>query len=102
MADLESIQVAFADSDYQYTLHALQRTTERQISRQEIEQTVKRAEVIEDYPDDKYGPSCLLYGNTDDGRTLHIQVSLPPKVKIITVYEPEPDEWENNRVRKVK
>ena len=28
-------------------------------------------EVIEDYPDDKYGPSCLLLGFTSTGRPLH-------------------------------
>jgi len=100
MVDLELIQEAIAQGNYQYSLHALQRTTERQISRTEIEQAISRAEVIEDYPQDKYGPSCLLYGDRDGGRVLHLQVSLPPLVKIITVYEPDPNEWENNRIRK--
>jgi hypothetical protein len=98
--DLELIQKAIASGNYQYSLHAVQRTTERHISRSEIERAISRAEIIEDYPQDKYGPSCLLYGDTDNGRALHIQVSLPPLVKIITVYEPDPKEWENNRVRK--
>lgn len=98
-ADLESLKQAFKDGNYQYTAHAVQRTTVRQISRPEIEHAVAHAEVIEDYPDDKYGPSCLLYGDTEQGRPLHIQVSYPI-VKIITAYEPDPNEWENNRVRK--
>ena len=47
--------------------------------------------IIEDYPDDKYGPSCLLLGHTEAGRPLHIQCSYPsrPLIKIITLYEPD-------------
>jgi len=60
-----------------------------------------RGVVIEDYPDDKYGPSCLILGQTDEGRVLHIHVSYPPGVKIITVYVPRFDDWDEDfRVRK--
>jgi hypothetical protein len=52
--------------------------------------------VIEDYPDDKYGPSCLILGKTKAERILHIQVSYPPSVKVITLYEPSADEWESD------
>ncbi len=101
MADLQSIQQAIAEGQYQYTAHALARTTERRISRAEIEQAVAAAEIIEEYPDDKYGPSCLLYGITEAGRVLHILVTLPPSpVKIITAYEPDSDEWDDFRARR--
>jgi len=30
---------------------------------------------IEDYPTDKYYPSCLLLGFTDNARPLHLHVS---------------------------
>ena len=48
-----------------------------------------------EYPDDKYGPSLLLLGITESGRPLHAQVSAAdtPLVRIITLYEPNPDEW---------
>jgi hypothetical protein len=61
-----------------------------------------RAEIIEDYPDDKYGPSCLILGFTRGGRPLHIQCSYPsrPLLKIITLYEPDPDLWDGFRRRK--
>jgi hypothetical protein len=33
----------------------------------EIEDAIgSRAEIIEDYPDDKYGPSCLILGFTEE------------------------------------
>lgn len=99
-ADLEAVQKAVAQGNYRYTAHALQRTTVRHISRGEIEQAMAKAELIESYPDDKYGPSILIYGETEEQRKLHIQLSLPPSVKIITAYEPDPNQWDNYRVRK--
>lgn len=101
MMDLVAIQKAVSDGDYQYTLHAVQRTTERHISRLELEEGIAKAEIIEEYPQDKYGPSCLLFGETNSGRILHIQLSLPPSVKVITAYEPDSDEWIDSKVRKV-
>jgi len=60
------------------------------------------AEIIEDYPDDKYGPSCLILGFTRRGRPLHVQCSYPsrPLVKIVTLYEPDDDLWTDFRRRK--
>lgn len=101
MPDLEAIQQAVAEGKYQYSIHALLRSNIRQISRAEIEEAISCAEIIEDYPTDKYGPSCLLYGDTESGRPLHVQITCDPlSVKIITVYVPDPSEWDNNRTRK--
>ena len=72
----------------------------RSIDRVEIEETVLAGEIIEEYPDDKYSPSCLIYGKTDNGRDLHVQLSLPPLVVIITVYDPDPEEWINGKIRR--
>ena len=61
-----------------------------------------KAEVIEDYPGDKYSPSGLLPGFTAAGRPLHFQVSFAGSdaTKIITIYEPDPNEWIENRKRR--
>jgi hypothetical protein len=69
---------------------------------QEVREAVAVAVVIEDYPGDKYGPSCLLLGFTATSRPLHIQCSYPsrPLVKIITLYEPDPNQWIDLRTRK--
>ncbi len=58
--------------------------------------------MIEAYPGDKYGPSCLVLGFTTAGRPLHVQCSYPsrPLVKLITLYEPDPDLWEDGRFRR--
>ena len=74
----------------------------RFIGRSEIEEAVSSGEIIEEYPDDKYSPSCLVYGKTKAGRNLHVQLSFPPAVVVITVYSPEAGEWVNFRTRRKK
>ena len=51
------------------------RAVERNISEQEIRAAGATAEVIENYPDDKYSPSALLLGFTAAGRALRRQAS---------------------------
>lgn len=80
-------------SDYRFSDHVVKRLIQRNISRSEIEQAISNGMIIEEYPDDKYSPSCLIYGKTNHGRDLHIQLSLPPDIVIITTYEPDSDEW---------
>lgn len=74
----------------------------RHISVQELRETIAVGEVIEVYPEDKYGPSCLIFGMTSVGRPLHVQCSDPSRriVKIITLYEPDPDLWIGFKMRR--
>ena len=102
MALAEDIQTKVAAGQFEFSRHALDQTILRRISVQEIQQAVACAQVIEDYPHDKYGPSCLLLGFTSGGRPLHIQCSYPsrPLVKLITAYEPDPAQWAEFRTRR--
>ncbi|MSU59116.1 MAG: DUF4258 domain-containing protein [Pedosphaera sp.] len=80
----------------EYSLHATRQLIARNITPEEVAQSVLAGEVIEDYPQDKYGPSCLLLGRTLNQRVLHVQCTHPsrPLVKVITAYEPDPAEWD--------
>jgi hypothetical protein len=49
----------------------------RRIRVQEIREAIANGQIIEDYPDDKYGPSCLILGFTTAQRPIHIQCSYP-------------------------
>ncbi|MBN2031911.1 MAG: DUF4258 domain-containing protein [Deltaproteobacteria bacterium] len=40
----------------------MKRMIRRSIDRVEVEEAVLRGEIIEEYPDDKYSPSFLIYG----------------------------------------
>jgi Domain of unknown function (DUF4258) len=102
MKTLSQIQQQLAAGQFEFSHHAFRRVVEPNISEQEIREAGPKAEVVEDYPEDKYSPSALLLGFTAGGRPLHFQVSLgdAPLARIITIYEPEPNEWIDHRKRR--
>ena len=100
--EIEGIRVKISRGEYRFSDHGVKRMIKRSIDRVEIEDTVLVGEIIEEYPYDKYSPSCLIYGRTKSGRHLHVQLSLPPTVVIITAYDPDETEWIDFRVRRKK
>ena len=99
---IEQIRAKIKAGRFEFSKHAVDNSILRRISVQEVREAVANGTIIEDCPDDKYGPSCLVLGFTQGGRPLHIQCSHPsrPLVKIITLYEPGGDEWADFRVRR--
>jgi len=99
---IEQIRAKIQARQFEFSKHAVDQSILRVVNVQEMREAVANGEIIEDYPDDKYGPSCLILGFTQAGRPLHIQCSYPsrPLVKIITLYEPDPVQWIDFRVRR--
>ena len=87
---------------FEFSQHATDQSILRHISVQELREVIAVGEVIEDYPNDKYGPSCLILGITGGGRPVHVQCSYPsrPLTKIITLYEPDPALWIDYKQRR--
>ena len=87
-----------------FTSHALDQMnlSDRMISRREVCQAIESDEVVEDYPDDPRGHSCLIVGETKEGRTIHVACPLKQEyLAIVTTYLPSLIEWEDNfRTRK--
>jgi len=77
--------------------HALERmnSPDRMISREEVRMVIFYGELVEDYPDDPRGHSCLLLGFGESRRPIHV-VCAPKSeyLAIITAYLPDPDSWE--------
>ena len=68
---------------------------DRMIEPEEVRNVVESGWLIEDYPEDARGHSCLMLGSGHAGRILHVVCS--PKdeyLAIITAYVPGSDEWE--------
>jgi len=62
---LQEIKAKVAAGQYEYSKHAVDQSITRRISDKEVVQAISAStEIIEDYPDDKYGPSCLVLGFT--------------------------------------
>jgi hypothetical protein len=103
MALIDEIRVKIGKRHYEFSKHAVDQSIIRDISVAEVEEAiVGPSEIIEDYPEDKYGPSCVVLDYTKAVRALHVQCSYPsrPLVKIITLYQPDPDLWLDFRIRK--
>ena len=79
-----------------HTWHALNKEREISITAQDVEEALKRGFVlVEDYPDDPRGHSCLVLTWLENGRPLHIVCELhEDTLIIITVYIPSEEEWE--------
>ena len=102
MAMIDEIRQKIEADQFEFTKHATDQSIIRRISVQEVREIFGSAEVIEDYPEDQYGPSCLIFGKTLAGRPLHIQCSYPsrPLIKIVSLYEPDPTRWIDLKIRR--
>ena len=99
---IDEIHAKIASGLFEFSKHATDQSLLRRISVQELREAIDTGEIIEDYPNDKYGPSCLIFGLTTAHRPIHVQCSYPsrPLLKIITLYEPDADLWIDFKVRK--
>jgi hypothetical protein len=95
---IEAIQQKIFSDEFELSKHAVDQSIRRRIRVQEIRDAIASGQVIEDYPKDKYGPSCLIRGVTEAGRIIHVQCSYPTRllIKIVTIYEPDPDRWNDD------
>jgi len=102
MTLVEAIRDKVERNQFEFSQHAVDQSIIRHITVQELCEAMAVGELIEDYPDDKYGPSCLILDYTGSGRALHIGCSYPsrPLLKIITVYEPDPEQWIGLRIQR--
>lgn len=70
--------------------HALERMLERDISRQDVKETLEYGEIIENYESDTPFPSALLFYFTS--KAIHLVASFDKTTKtvyIITAYVPD-------------
>lgn len=85
-----------------FTVHAIQQMShvDRLITREEVEFVIETGELLEDYPDDPRGHSCLIGGRLS--RPIHVVCA--PKAQylaIITAYPPDPDQWADDFSRRL-
>lgn len=76
---------------------------DRMISIAEVHCVIKTGELVEDYPEDVRGHSCLILGRGENDRPIHVVCS--PKLEylaIITAYLPSEEEWKDNFKKRKK
>jgi hypothetical protein len=99
---LDLIRERIRSDNYEFSIHAEREREDEHILVEELEQSVASGELLEDYPDDPRGHSCLILGFTQDGRAIHSVWGLLPdgRVRVITVYIPLPPKWTDARTRR--
>jgi len=90
--------ISSAKKNILFLPHAIKQMSrpDRMISTEEIKEVIFKGEIIEEYPEDARGASCLVY-HSQETRTLHVVCS--PKseyLAIITAYIPASDQWSSD------
>lgn len=98
--EIAKVQNKIRKEEYEISVHAEKERYAEDITLNDIETAVCNGEILEDYPDDPRGSSCLILGYSEN-RPIHIVCGYTPMewIRIITVYLPKPPKWFNERLR---
>jgi hypothetical protein len=88
--DLERLRQQLATNNFELSQHAERERQNDRIRIEEVREAAATLELLEDYPTDPRGPSCLVGGTTRAGRFLHLVAGNLDRAKalIITLYDP--------------
>ena len=98
--EIREIKEKVRREEYEISFHAEKERYAESTTIPDLETTIYNGEVLEDYPDDPRGPSCLVLGYSQN-RPIHIVCGHAPTkwIRIITVYIPKPPKWIDERRR---
>ena len=87
--------------EYELSDHAERERQADRIPMADVERALLRAEILEDYPGDPRGPSCLTVSYGAAGYPIHMVCGRSPKgtLRLITVYVPSLPKWLDARTR---
>ncbi|MFH1288968.1 MAG: DUF4258 domain-containing protein [bacterium] len=102
MVTIDEIKVKLKRDEFILSRHAEDEKQADEIVYFEIDEAFKNLEIIENYPGDRRGSSCLVLGFTNEHKPLHFVLGNLEKEKIliITMYRPNVEEWINFRLRR--
>lgn len=97
--DIKSIRNKIRSSEYDLSEHTHRERQEEQITVDEIERVILEGGIIEQYPLDPRGKSCLVAGKVTD-QPLHIVCGMRgDRLLVVTVYRPKPPTWKDYKTR---
>jgi hypothetical protein len=100
--DIARVKALIQQRRYKTSHHAEVEREAETITIDDIKTAILNGELLEDYSDDPRGHSCLMLGTAEDGRPLHIVLTILERIEealIITVYVPVPPKWLDPRTR---
>lgn len=99
--DIQRIREKILSGDWVLSGHARIRAGQRCIRDFDLVISLANGEIIEDYPEDQRGHSCLVLGHTENGDPIHSVCAFDPSgtLIIVTAYFPEPPKWKDSKTR---
>lgn len=99
--DIQRIRNKIITGEWVLSRHARIRAGQRCIRDFDLVIALANGEIIEYYPEDQRGPSCLVLGYTKDDKPIHSVCAFDPSgtLVIVTVYFPEPPRWKDPKTR---
>jgi hypothetical protein len=97
----EFIRDEIAKQTYEISLHADDERIADGLTVSQLEVALSGCKIIEDYPDDPRGESCLAFGFTSEDQPVHIVCGRNPSghLILITVYIPTMPKWSDPYTR---
>ncbi|MFH1259888.1 MAG: DUF4258 domain-containing protein [Elusimicrobiota bacterium] len=98
--EIKEIQIKIRNEEYEISFHAEKERYAEDISIPDIEKAIVHGEILEDYPNDTRGSSCLVLAYLEN-RSIHLVCGYSDKgwIRIITVYIPKLPKWLDERTR---
>lgn len=103
--DLAELYSLVTQGHYEFSAHAQRERLADDLDVIEIEQALLNGEILEQYPSDRRGESCLVLGFSG-ARPIHVVLGWASRVeperttlRVITVYIPQPPKWSDARTR---
>ena len=102
--DIDWIKKKISEGDYEFSAHAEEERQADKLMIHEIEKVLLKGEILEDYPDDPRGESCLVLGYGEIGVPIHIVCGKTKleTLRVVTVYIPATPRWIDERTRRKK
>lgn len=97
LIDINNLRILCDNGKIKWSMHCLKRMRERNITYDDYKNCIMTGEIIEEYPNDRPLPSCLISGYNTNKNILHDVIGTDNLfIYSITAYYPSPSEWEND------
>jgi len=103
--NIDEIRQLIREGRYEISLHAQQERLDDDLDISEVEAAIAHGEILENYPSDPRGTSCLVAGQAG-AKSVHVVLGWARKIdgseqvlRVITVYLPQPPKWKDYRTR---
>jgi hypothetical protein len=103
--DIHEIRQLIRQGAYEFSMHAQQERLAEDLDVTEVEEAITQGEILESYPHDPRGESCLMLGYAGI-KAIHAVLGWAKVrgeekriLRIITVYIPQSPKWSDPRTR---